>query len=81
MRVRSTGPTGLIAEAIEWVDRSDALLDQAMILELKADLSARLGRREAAAAALAEARALADRKGAASIVQHLDRVATELDLA
>ena len=71
----------LIAEAIEWVERSDALLDRAMILELKADLSARLGRREAAATALAEARALADRKGATAIVQHLDRVATELDLA
>ena len=71
----------LIAEAIDWAERSDDLLDRAMTFEFQADISARLGRRDAAAAALAEARSLSERKGATSIVDHLDRVATELDPA
>ena len=71
----------LIAEAIEWAEYSDDLLDRAVTLELKADVSARLGRREAAATALTEARALAERKGATAIVEHLDRAANELNPA
>ena len=71
----------LIAEAIEWAERSDDLLDQAFVFEFLADISARLDRRDAALAALAEARALAERKGATVVVEHVDRLAAELGSA
>ncbi len=71
----------LIAEAIEWAERSDDLLDRATAFEFLADVSARLGRRDAAAAALAAARELAERKGATAIVERIERLAAELDRA
>ena len=70
----------LIDEAVDWVERTDALLDQATVYGFRAEISARLGRSDDAQAALAKARGAAVRKGATVVVEQVDRQAAELGL-
>jgi hypothetical protein len=65
--------------AVQWAERSDSLLDRGITPELKAKDLGPTRTSRGGGSALADARALAELKGAPALVEHLDRVASELD--
>jgi hypothetical protein len=68
----------LIREAVEWVERTDMLLEQADTAFDEAEVYRLAGLIDDARAALRGARAAAERKGATVLVERADREIAEL---